>query len=56
MVFILYESPSFYPLVIEHINQGASMYGTTIQDHPICLLVKKVVRKLTFLAQLSVFS
>jgi len=29
-------------IVIEHINQGASMYGTTIQDHPICLLVKKV--------------
>jgi len=28
--------------VIEHIDQGASLYGSTIQDHPVCLLVKKI--------------
>ena len=28
---------------MEHVDNGASLYGYTIQDHPVCLLVKLIV-------------
>ena len=30
-------------LVVESIDQGASLYGITIQSHQVCLLLKRLV-------------
>ena len=30
-------------LVVESIDQGASLYGITIQSHQVCLLLKQLV-------------